>query len=446
MNYAERLEKVAVLGAAGKMGSGIVLLTAMEMADLSLEPGNRSRDFALHAVDISEPALSGLLKYLRGQVRRAAEKKTIWLRSAYADRADLVENEEMIGQYIDDVLAVVRPTTRLEAAYGAGLVFEAANENPDLKVRLLGQIRGQNQKDAWFLTNTSSIPIHELDEKAGLGGRLIGFHFYNPPAVQKLVEVIRAKSTLPELAEFAGQYAKKLRKTVVPSNDVAGFIGNGHFMRDTLHGIAEVERLAPEFGFVDAVYAVNKVSHDFLIRPMGIFQLVDYVGLDICQSILRVMNDRSVGADLQSPLIDRLVAQGVIGGQFADGSQKDGFLKYEKGRPSGIYDIEAKAYVPLAGIAPRCDGRLGPLPASGKPWKSVIQVADRPGYLQGYFRDLRAMTSLGAELAKRYGRKAKEVALRLVKDGVAQKEEDVNTVMLTGFYHAYGPVNGYFDE
>jgi len=446
MNYVDRLEKVAVLGAAGKMGSGIVLLTAMEMADLSLDPGNRSRDFALYAVDISEPALTGLLRYLRDQVRRAAEKKAVWLRSVYAARADLVENEEMIGQYVADVLTVVRPTTRLEAAYGAGLVFEATNENPDLKVRLLGQIHAQNQKDAWFLTNTSSIPIHEIDEKAGLGGRLIGFHFYNPPAVQKLVEVIRAQSTLPDLADFAAQYAKKLRKTVVPSNDVAGFIGNGHFMRDALHGISEAERLAPEFGFVDAVYMVNKVSQDFLIRPMGIFQLVDYVGLDICQCILKVMSDRSVGTGLQNPLLDRLIAAGVLGGQFADGSQKDGFLKYEKGRPAGIYDPEAKAYVPFAEVGPRCDGRLGPPPASGQPWKSVIQSADRPGYLQGYFRDLRAMTTMGADLAERYGRKAKEVGLGLVKDGVAQKEEDVNTVMLTGFYHAYGPVNAYFDD
>ncbi|HEX2694232.1 MAG TPA: 3-hydroxyacyl-CoA dehydrogenase NAD-binding domain-containing protein, partial [Acidobacteriota bacterium] len=213
MNYVERLEKVAVLGAAGKMGNGIVLLTALEMADLSLEPGNRSRDFALYAVDISEPALSGLMKYLRGQARRAAEKKAVGLRSVYAGRADLVENEEIIGQYVEDVLAVVRPTTRIEAAFGAGLVFEATNENPDLKVRLLGEVRSRNARDAWFLTNTSSIPIHELDEKAGLGGRIIGFHFYNPPAVQKLVEVIRAKSTLPELADFAAQYAKKLRKT-----------------------------------------------------------------------------------------------------------------------------------------------------------------------------------------------------------------------------------------
>lgn len=446
MNIVERLEKVAVLGAAGKMGSGIVLLTALEMADLSLEPENRSRAFSLYAVDISETALSGLMKYLRGQARRAAEKKAVGLRSVYAGRADLVENEEIIGQYVEDVLAVVRPTTRIEAAFGAGLVFEATNENPDLKVRLLSQVRSQNVLDAWFLTNTSSIPIHELDEKAGLGGRIIGFHFYNPPAVQKLVEVIRAESTLPELADFAAQYAKKLRKTVVPSNDVAGFIGNGHFMRDALHGIAEVERLAGEFGFVDAVSMVNKVSQDFLIRPMGIFQLIDYVGLDICQGILKVMSDRSAGSGLWSPLLDRMIALDVLGGQFADGSQKDGFLKYEKGRPAGIYDPEAKAYVPLAGIAPRRDERLGPLPASGKPWKSVIQIADRPGYLQGYFRDLRAMTTLGAEMAKSYGRKAKEAGLELVRNGVARKDEDVNTVLLTGFYHAYGPINSYFDE
>ena len=445
MDYTERLEQVAVLGAAGKMGSGVVLLTALEMADLSLEAGNQSREFALHAIDISEKALAGLLRYLRDQARRAAEKKAVWLRSVYASRADLIENEDIIEQYVEDVLTVVRPTTRLEAAYGARVVFEAVNEDPELKVRLLGQIRSSNSRDAWFLTNTSSIPIHELDEKAGLQGRIIGFHFYNPPAVQRLVEVIRAKSTRADVAEFALQFAKKLRKTVVPSNDVAGFIGNGHFMRDALHGIAEVERLSREFGFVDAVYVINKVSQDFLIRPMGIFQLIDYVGLDICQSILKVMNDRSVGQGLHSALLDRLVASGVIGGQFADGSQKDGFLKYEKGRPAGVLGPEANTYVPFADIAPRCDERLGLLPPAGKPWKGVIQIADRPGYLEGYFRNLGAMTTLGAELAKRYGRKSKEIGLGLVRDGVAQKDEDVNTVLLTGFYHAYGPINAYFD-
>ena len=165
MNYAERLENVAVLGAAGKMGSGIVLLTAMEMADLSLEPGNESLTFSLRAVDISQKALSGLLKYLRSQVLRAAEKKAVWLRKAYEKRSDLIENEEVINQYVEDVLAIVRPVTQIEAAHDSSLVFEAINENLDLKIKLLSRIVSQNSRDAWFLTNTSSIPISELNAK-----------------------------------------------------------------------------------------------------------------------------------------------------------------------------------------------------------------------------------------------------------------------------------------
>jgi 3-hydroxyacyl-CoA dehydrogenase len=445
MSYAERLENVSVLGAAGKMGSGIVLLAAMEMADLALGAGGAAPAFALNAVDVSLQGLSGLVKYLRDQVKRAAEKKTVWLRKAYETRPDLIENEEIINQYIADVLALVRPTTKVEAAYDSSVIFEAVNENVDLKVKLLSQINVNNAKGPWFLTNTSSIPISELDEKVGLGGRIIGFHFYNPPAVQRLVELIRAKTTIPELADFSAEFAKKLRKTVVPSNDIAGFIGNGHFMRDALHGMAEVERLAGDFGFVDALYIINKVTQDLLIRPMGIFQLIDYVGLDVCRFIMGVMNERSKGAAIHSPLLDRLVSLGIKGGQFPDGSQKDGFLKYEKGRPAGVLDPEKQNYVPMAEIAARVDAKLGPPPGRAKPWKAVISDPAKAGFLEAYFGELKSMKTLGAELAKNYGRKSKEIGLGLVESGVASSENDVNTVLLTGFYHAYGPVNPYFD-
>lgn len=444
MNYSERFENVAVLGAAGKMGSGIVLLAAQEMADLSLEAGQPPSDRVLLAVDISDKALTGLMDYLRTQVHKAAEKRAIGLRKIYARREDLVENAEIIDQYVADVLSVVRPTTQLEAAAKSGLVFEAVNENLELKVELLSKIKSLARPETWFLTNTSSIPISELNDRVKLEGRIIGFHFYNPPAVQKLVEIIRPGATRAELGDFAVELAKKFRKVVVPSRDVAGFIGNGHFMRDALHGISEAERLIPEHGFVDAVYMINKVSQDFLIRPMGIFQLVDYVGLDVCQSILAVMNARSTGTGLHNPLIDKLVAAGVRGGQFADGSQKDGFLKYDKGRVAGIYDIERNAYAALGDVAPRCDKQLGALPASARPWKSVVQDPAKADYLRDYFKQLHGMKTLGADLADRHGRKSKEIGLGLVRDGVAASEDDVNTVLLTGFYHAYGPINPYF--
>jgi 3-hydroxyacyl-CoA dehydrogenase len=445
MDYTERLENVTVLGAAGKMGSGILLLTALEMADLSLKPENKNRQFVLNAVDVSPQALSGLMKFLKAQVVKAAEKKAVSLRKVYEDRADLIENQDIIDQYVFDVMNIVRPTVKLESAYDSSLVFEAIKEDPELKVKIFSQVDKNNKKSPWYFTNTSSIPIHQLDEKVGLGGRIIGFHFYNPPAVQRLVELIRAKNTLAEIAEFAQQYAKNLKKTIVPSNDFAGFIGNGHFMRDGLHGISEALRLSEGMSFVEAVYMINKVSQDFLVRPMGIFQLIDYVGVDVCQYIMSVMNPYLPDEDLHSDVLDRYISLGVLGGQFADGSQKDGFLKYEKGRPAGIYDPEKKAYVPFSEFQAGCDEKLGPLPQGAPAWKTVVGSPDKDEVFQKYFKELNGMKTLGAELAGRYGKRSKQIGLKLVADKVANSEEDVNNVLLTGFYHAYGPINNYFE-
>jgi 3-hydroxyacyl-CoA dehydrogenase len=447
MNYEDRLENVTVLGAAGKMGSGILLLTAVEMADLALKPENRDRQFVLNAVDVSHQALTGLMGYLRSQVRRLAEKKTVLLRKLYADRQDLIENAEIIDQYIFDVISLVRPGTAMAAAHESTLIFEAVNENIDLKVKLLSQIDGSNSRSPWFFTNTSSIPIHELDKKAGLGGRVLGFHFYNPPAVQKLVELIVSAKTLRDLEEFAHTYAKNLRKKVVPANDFAGFIGNGHFMRDILHGLSEVERLVKEadMSFVEAVYAVNKIGQEFLVRPMGIFQLIDYVGIDVCQFIMKVMNPYLPDEDLHSPLLDRLMELGVKGGQHADGSQKDGFLQYEKGKPAAVYDPDNKKYAAVTEFQDTVDAKIGALPGTAAPWKKIIADPSKEEKLQNYFKELEAMDTLGARLARRYAARSREIGLQLVNRKVANTEDDVNTVLLTGFYHAYGPINDYLN-
>jgi 3-hydroxyacyl-CoA dehydrogenase len=445
MDYSERLENVAVLGAAGKMGSGIVLLLAMEMADQGLKPANRSRQYVLHAVDVSHQALAGLQRYLRDQVQKAAEKKIVALRGVYADRAELADNEQVVRQYVTDVLDVVRPTTALEAAAEASVIFEAAPENLDLKMTLFAKTATRNPRQPWVFTNTSSIPISEIDQKAVLGGRVMGFHFYNPPAVQKLVELIRGSSTSDEIASFAQALCKNLRKTVVPSADVAGFVGNGHFMRDLLHAIAEVGRLQANMPFVEAVYSINRVSQDFLVRPMGIFQLIDYVGLDVCQCILAVMNPRLPGEELHSPLIDRLLGLGVRGGQNHDGSQKDGFLQYQQGRPVGVYDPEAGRYVPIAGFQSSCDARLGPLPEPAVTWKAAVRDPAKNTVLAKYFAALKTMETPGAVLARRYGARSRDIGRKLVSDGVARSAEDVNTVLLTGFFHAYGPVNEFFE-
>ena len=444
MNYDERLQNVSVLGAAGKMGSGILLLTAVEMADLSLKPENKGKTFCLNAIDVSPQGLAGLMKYLKVQVQKIAEKKTVMLRKMYADRADLIENECIINEYVFDVLNIVRPVTTIESAYDSNLIFEAIIENRDLKVKLFLQINENNKNRPYFFTNTSSVPIHTLDEGAKLNGRVLGFHFYNPPAVQRLVELISLKNNSDEMIEFAKAFAKNLRKIIVPSNDKAGFIGNGHFMRDALHGIHEVEKLSKEMPFVEALYMINKVSQDFLVRPMGIFQLIDYVGVDVVKFIMEVMNPYLSDEDLHSDLLDKLFEMGVKGGQNSNGSQKDGILKYEKGNPVAVFDPETKAYVAISGFNEKCDKKLGPLPGSWKPWKAVnFSRGKKEAMLEAIFTEIGNMDTLGAQLAKKYNTRSNEIGNYLVSSDVAFNTDDVNTVMMTGFFHAYGPVNDY---
>lgn len=444
MNYDERLRNVTVLGAAGKMGSGILLLTAVEMADLSLKKENSGKPFCLNAMDLSEEGLAGLLPYLKTQVTKIAEKKIVWLRKMYEDRADLIENEEILNQYVFDVLSIVRPVTKIEAAYDSYLIFEAVSENKDLKVKILSQIDQNNPNNPWFFTNTSSVPINLIDKDANLAGRVLGFHFYNPPAVQKLVELIVTDNVVPEMNEFAKEYAKCLRKIVVPSNDFAGFIGNGHFMRDALFAIHKAQELSQDYGLASAIYLVNKVAQDYLIRPMGIFQLIDYVGVDVVQFIMNVMNPFLKDEDLHSDLLDQMIGKGIKGGQLSSGAQKDGFLKYEKGRPIAIFDIEKGDYVLITDLQAKCDEVLGKHPDSKVNWKSTIRRKDKNQVFAEYFATMKLMPDFGAKLGMEYGKRSNEIGRQLVNTGVANNEADVNTVMLTGFFHAYGPINDYF--
>ena len=443
MQYTNRIQKVSVLGAAGKMGSGILLLTAIEMADQMLKPENKGKTFILNAIDTSDEGLAGLLKYLRSQVLKAAEKKVVALRSLYAGNAGLIENSEVIDAYILDVMSIIRTTTRIESAYDSTLIFEAVSENQTLKEKLFRQINENSKSEPWFFTNTSSVPIGGLNKNALMEGRILGFHFYNPPAVQKLVELITIDENPAEMVEFAQTYASNLRKTVVHSNDIAGFIGNGHFMRDALFGIQEAERLSADMPLYEAIYCVDRVTRDFLSRPMGIFQLIDYVGLDVVQFILRVMQPHMPGEKLHSSLLDELVLSGVKGGQFNDGSQKDGFLKYEKGKPVAVIDKPSVAYIDITTFKETADNWLGDIPAEILPWKSLVKVVDKDIFLIPSFKALQVSPGNGAGLAVTYALNSRENALKLVSDGVAQSEKDVNTVLLTGFFHAYGPINNY---
>ncbi|MBM3307299.1 MAG: 3-hydroxyacyl-CoA dehydrogenase family protein [Candidatus Eisenbacteria bacterium] len=444
MKLDERLENVAVLGAAGKMGSGIALLLATEMAMRKLEPEHAKRPYCLHLVDVSEEALSGLLGYLRDQLTKSAEKSIVALRAAYAGREDLVENYDVIAAFVDGAMSIARPSSKLESVAGSRLIFEAIIESKGIKIDVFRKLDALCP-GAYYLTNTSSIPITVLDEGANLGGRIIGYHFYNPPAVQKLLELISSKRTLPAVVELGTELAGRLRKKVFLANDIAGFIGNGHFMRDILHATGEVRRLSGELGETGAVYAMNRISQDFLVRPMGIFQLIDYVGVDVCRFIMQVMTEHTPGVALKDDLLDRMAAAGVLGGQYADGSQKDGIVKYEKGRPAGIYDLSKRGYRLFSDgdWTSKADAKLGPLPAGHAPWRALLADPKKGEKLASYFAALASLNTEGGRLAGAYLRRSMEIGEKLVADGVANSADDVNGVMTNGFYHLYGPINEY---
>jgi 3-hydroxyacyl-CoA dehydrogenase len=325
------------------------------------------------------------------------------------------------------------------------LIFEAVSENAALKAQLFSQIDKNNNLKPWFFTNTSSVPIASLNEKAQIEGRVLGFHFYNPPAIQKLVELITIKENPSGMKDFAMELAKNLKKVVVPSNDIAGFVGNGHFMRDALYSIEQAQKLSSEMPLHEAIYVVNKVSQDFLMRPMGIFQLIDYVGVDVVRFIMNVMNPYMKEENLHSEMLDTLFDRDVKGGQYADGSQKDGILKYERGKPVAVYSIEKSDYISFNEFSAKADNFIGDVPSEVMPWKNIIRLADRDAAATKAFNKIKGMSTKGANLALSHARRSKEIGMQLVNSGVAASAKDVNTVLATGFFHAYGPVNEFVD-
>jgi 3-hydroxyacyl-CoA dehydrogenase len=226
-----------------------------------------------------------------------------------------------------------------------------------------------------------------------------------------------------------------LNKILVPSNDVAGFIGNGHFMRDLLFACQLVEELKPDLGIAAAISWIDRITRDALIRPMGIFQLADYVGLDVCQKILHVMNTHIEGETLHSPFIDSCLAAGLRGGQEPDGSQRPGIFSYEKGRPRAIFQANG-AY----GEIPPLPHPIQPL-KTWKTWKEMRAEADMSHALHAYFAQLWTQDDPSSELAKRYLCQSRKSAQTLLEHGVAKSADDVNKVLCYGFFHLYGPLS-----
>lgn len=443
MNKEEEwLKNVAVIGAAGKMGSGISLLLLQEMARLEAEQTGAvgSGLFRLNLIDSHESGLIALRKYLRTQMTKFAEKQINDLRKYFAKNAKLVSNEEMIQAFVEGSMDMVLSDTQIDNARNSKLIFEAIVEDIQIKTALFSKLRDLCHRDTLYLSNTSSIPISLLNELSGFEAHIIGFHFYNPPAVQKLVEIVYPQDSKEEQRHLITWLAKKLGKTTVEAKDVAGFIGNGHFIREATYACKKAQELTKTYSLSQSVYMVNKVTQDFLIRPMGLFQLMDYVGIDVCQKIALVMSRSLKDESIHSDLIDKMISLRAIGGHHPDGSQKEGFFRYENNKLTAVYDPKTQSYVPLNdSLKKEWEQSLGPLPPEYPSWKALANKTDKEEIIQKAFTGFLEQQTLGAKLAREFLLNSMQIAVHLVQEEVAKNMEDVKKVLNLGFFHLYGP-------
>ncbi len=199
------LRNVTTVGAAGKTGSGIALLLLQEMTRLEVErnPTNKIPDCQLNLVDSDPRALKDLVRYLRKQLIRYAEKRIVSLRTYFRDRPDLADNSEVIDEFVDRALLLASPATEMACASKSALVFEAICERLEDKRQLFARLKEICPPETYFFADISSFPISAIEESAAIEGRLVGYRFRNRSAVQNPVELVVSKSTPSELKRIA---------------------------------------------------------------------------------------------------------------------------------------------------------------------------------------------------------------------------------------------------
>ena len=277
--------KIAVLG-AGLMGHGI--------AQVASQMGG----YEVSMLDVEQRFIDGGMKMIRDSVGKFVEK----------GKLTREEGESAIGR--------IHPTLDLvNALEGSSLVIEAATEDPKLKMDLYRKVAELVEKDTIIGSNTSSISITLLASATKYPENVCGMHFFNPPQLMSLVEIIRGKKTSEETVKRVNEISAKLGKqTVLCKKDSPGFIVN----RILVPALNEAAFLVHE-GVADPE-DIDKAVKLGLNWPMGPLQLLDYVGLDTTFNITQVfMNEFQDSKYRASPLLREMVRAGMLGRKSGKG-------------------------------------------------------------------------------------------------------------------------------
>ena len=253
--------------------------------------------YQVNLIDISQDALDKALAVIGKNLDRQIKK-------------EIIAQEEK-----EAALARISTFTTLsEGVKEADLVVEAATENIDLKLDIFRQLDDSTREDCILATNTSSISITKIASVTSRADKVIGMHFMNPVPVMKLVEIIRGYSTSDTTTETIMDLSKKLGKVPVEVNDYPGFVANRILMPMINEAIYSL------YEGVAGVTEIDTVMKLGMAHPMGPLQLADFIGLDVCLSILRVLHDGFGNPKYAPcPLLVNMVEAGHLGVKSGSG-------------------------------------------------------------------------------------------------------------------------------
>ncbi len=277
------MKKIAVIG-AGTMGNGIAHTFAQY-------------GYHVQLIDISQAALDKGLATITKNLDRMVSKEKI--------------TEETKNNTLQNITTY---TNLKEGVQNVELVVEAATENIDLKLKIFKDLDEVCTEDTILATNTSSISITQIAAATSKPEKVIGMHFMNPVPIMKLVEIIRGYNTSDAVMNTIVQLTKDIQKVPVAVNDYPGFVANRILMPMINESIETL------YNGVAGVAEIDTVMKLGMAHPMGPLQLADFIGLDVCLSILQVMYDGFKNPKYAPcPLLVNMVTAGKLGVKSGEG-------------------------------------------------------------------------------------------------------------------------------
>ena len=306
------INRITVLG-SGVMGHGIAQVSAMAGYNVVLR-------------DIEQSFLDKAIEKIRWSLNKLAEKQKITQAEA------------------DTIFARITPIVDLKTALaGADLLIEAVPEDMNLKKKVYGEVDAAAEQKTLYASNTSTLPITEMAALTSRPDRFIGLHFFNPPQLMPLVEVIPGGRTNNDMVDMAMDFIRKVGKQpVLCKKDVAGFIVNRVFIPLVHEAAYCMDRDNASMMQIDSAVKFR------LSFPMGIFELADYTGLDVIHKATVEMHSRDKKVILPHPIVKKLFEEKNLGQKTGKGFYEYKGDKYER---INLTEEQAATYEPIKLLA-----------------------------------------------------------------------------------------------